>query len=127
MQAQEWAHSYRYSLKKDELARVDITSTNSGKSVKYELFFRWTLVVKDRVTLLLNYKGHPYQYVLYKKRSLDTIRVELLNDGQNKLKDKTFLILVLDKIDKKEGEVSFNLFIKDKNSRILVDFKKADK
>jgi len=127
LQAQEWAHSYRYSLKKDELARVDITSTNSGKSVKYELFFRWTLVVKDRVTLLLNYKGHPYQYVLYKKRSLDTIRVELLNDGQNKLKDKTFLILVLDKIDKKEGEVSFNLFIKDKNSRILVDFKKADK
>ena len=119
-----WTHSHRYTLKKDELAKVVISTTKSKGEVKYDLFFRWTLVVKDRVTILLNYKNHPYQYVLYKKRGLDRIKIVLLRDGSNKLLDKTYLFLVLSDINQGKKEVDFDIFIQDEMSRIFVDFKK---
>ena len=119
-----WTHSYRYTLKKDEVAKVTIGTTESKGLTKYELFFRWTLIVKDRVTVLLNYKGHPYQYVLYKKRALDRVKLELLKDGSNRLSQRTYLFLVLSDINHGKKEVDFDIFIKDERSRIFVDFAK---
>jgi hypothetical protein len=115
-----WAHSYKYTLKKDEVANVGVSTTESKGADKSALFFRWTSIVGDRVTVLLNHKG--YQYILYKKRSLDRVKLSLLPDGSNRIEDKNYLILVLSDINHGKKEVDFDIFISDKKNRILVEF-----
>jgi hypothetical protein len=122
---QAWDFSYRYSLKKDEIAHVVVGTSESKGQKSFDLFFRWTLNVKDRVTVLFNFKGHPYQYILYKKRSLDRVKINLLNDGIDRFADKTYLYLVLSDINQEKKVVDFDIFISDKNKRILVKFEKV--
>ncbi|WP_024953995.1 hypothetical protein [Sulfurospirillum arcachonense] len=114
-----WTHQYTYKLKKDEVAVIGINASGVEKD---KFFFRWTSIIKDRVTTLVNHQGYPHQYILYKKRSLDRAKFYLLPDGSNRIENRTYLLLVLSDIDKGNKEVSFDIFIKDNKSRILVDF-----
>lgn len=91
------------------------------------MFFRWTLIVKDRVTILVNNQGHPHQYILYKKRSLDSVRLSLLPDGEDRIVDNAYMLLVLSDINQRNNEVDFDIFIKDQKKRILVDFEQPKK
>lgn len=116
----EWDYEHRYTLKKDEIANVGISSPGGGSTSQF--VFRWTLLVKDRVTVLVNAQGYPHQYILYKKRSLDRVSIPLLADGANRFSDKTFLVLVLSDINQSNNEVNFDIFIRDNKKRILVDF-----
>ncbi len=115
-----WTHTYKYTLKKDELAKISFSNVKSKD--KYSFFFRWTTIVSDRVTVLLNYKGYPHQYILYKKRSLDRVKFFVLSDGKNRLDDKSYIIVALDEINQEKKIVSFDIFIKDDKNRILVEF-----
>ncbi len=117
-----WDHQHRYTLKKDEIANITISTTESKGLDKSQVFFRWTLIVKDRVTVLLNQQGYPHQYIMYKKRSLDRVLLPLLPDGPDELNDKSYLLLVLSDINQSKNEVDFDIFIKDNKKRILVDF-----
>lgn len=117
-----WTFSHKYTLKKDEIATIVISTTESKGKDKDKLFFRWTLIVEDRVTVLMNQFSYPHQYVLYDKRSLDTLKVSLLPDDGNRFDSQTYMFLVLNKIDHKKQEVDFDVFVKDKESRILIDF-----
>lgn len=117
-----WAHTYSYTLKKDEIANLSMSTTESKGEDKSGLFFRWTQVTGERVTVLLNDNGHPHQYILYKKRSLDRIKLNLLKDGSNNMEDITYMVLVLTDINQGKDEVNFDIFIKDNKNRILVDF-----
>jgi hypothetical protein len=117
-----WTHTHSYTLKKDEVANVGFSTIESKGADKDSLFFRWTSIVKDRVTILLNSKGYPHQYILYKKRSLDRIKFYLLPDGSNRMEDRSYLLLVLSDINQGKNEVSFDIFIKDDKNRIVVEF-----
>ena len=117
-----WTHAHKYTLKKDEIASIEISTTESKGLDKSSLFFRWTTIVGDRVTVLLNHKGYPHQYILYKKRSLDRVKLYLLPDGSNKMLDRSYLLLVLADINQGNKEVNFDIFIKDNRNRILVEF-----
>lgn len=117
-----WTHTYKYTLKKDEIASIGISTTESKGLDKSSLFFRWTSIVGDRVTVLLNHKGYPHQYILHKKRSLDRVKLYLLPNGSNQMEDKTYLLLVLADINQGNKEVDFDIFIKDDKNRILVEF-----
>jgi hypothetical protein len=123
--ANTWDHQFHYKLKKDELANIVLykTKANSKELKKSEFIFRWTLVVKDRVTVLVNNQGYPHQYILYKKHSLKSIRLPLIPDGSNRLTDNAYILLVLSDINRRNNEVNFDIFIKDQKKRILVDFK----
>lgn len=121
-----WTHQYRYTLKKDQNAHVVVsTSASKGEDVR-DFYFRWTLMVGDRVTTLVNYKGYPKQFVLYKKSGLNRARFELLSDGPSMLSDKSYLLLVLSDIDQSKNEVDFDIFIYDEKKRTLVEFKPTD-
>ncbi|DAB32001.1 MAG TPA: hypothetical protein CFH79_06020 [Sulfurospirillum sp. UBA11407] len=117
-----WDHQHRYTLKKDEIAHITIATTESKGLDKSEFFFRWTLLVGDRVTLLVNAQGYPHQYILYKKRSLDRVDFQLLPNGESEFNDKTNLLLVLSDIGQSKKEIDFDIFIQDNKKRILVDF-----
>ena len=113
-----WTHTHKYTLKKDEIANIGTSTTESKGLDKSSLFFRWTMIVGDRVTVLLNHKGYPHQYILYKKRSLDRVKLYLLPNGSNQIEDRTYLLLVLSDINQDNKEVSFDIF----KNRILVEF-----
>jgi hypothetical protein len=117
-----WTHTHKYTLKKDEVANIGTSTTESKGLDKSSLFFRWTTIVGDRVTVLLNHKGYPHQYILYKKRSLDRVKLYLLPDGASRMVDRTYLLLVLTDINQDKQEVSFDILIEDKKNRILVEF-----
>jgi hypothetical protein len=125
LSANTWDHQFHYKLKKDELANIVLykTKANSKELKKSEFIFRWTLVVKDRVTILVNNQGYPHQYILYEKRSLKSVRLPLMPDGSNRLTDNAYILLVLSDINQRDNEVNFDIFIKDQKKRILVDFK----
>jgi hypothetical protein len=117
-----WTHTHKYTLKKDEIANIGTSTTESKGLDKSSLFFRWTTIVGDRVTILLNHKGYPHQYILYKKRSLDRVKLYLLPNGSNQMIDRSYLLLVLADINQGNQEVSFDILIEDNKNRILVEF-----
>ena len=117
-----WTHTHRYSLKKDEIANIGFSTTESKGANSDSFFFRWTSIVGDRVTILLNHKGYPHQYILYKKRSLDRVKFYLLPDGSNRMVDRSYLLLVLSDINQGKKVVDFDIFIKDNKNRVLVEF-----
>ena len=117
-----WTHMHKYTLKKDEIANIRVSTTESKGASSNTLFFKWTTIVGDRVTVLLNHKGYPHQYILYKKRSLDMVKLYLLPDGSNRIEDRSYLLLILSDIRQGNSEVDFDIFIKDNKNRILVDF-----
>jgi len=117
-----WAHTHQYTLKKDEVANIGTSTTESKGLDKSSLFFRWTTIVGDRVTVLLNHKGYPHQYILYKKRSLDRVKLYLLPDGSSRLGERTYLLIVLTDINQDNKEVSFDILVSDNKNRVLVEF-----
>lgn len=118
----EWTHSHRFVLDKDELGIVLTNEMAAKWKEKKKFIFRWTQIVKNRVTVLVNNDGHPHQYILYKKRSLDRVKFNLLSDGSSRMADVTYMIFVLSDIDHGKNKVSFDIFIEDKKNRIFVDF-----
>jgi hypothetical protein len=121
-----WDYQHRYKLKKDQIANITIGTTESKGEEKIQFYFRWTLIVKDRVTTLVNSEGYPHQYVLYKKRSLDRVLFPLLRKASDELNNKTYLLLVLSDVNQSKNEVNFDIFIKDNKKRILVDFNQPE-
>jgi len=117
-----WTHSHRYKLKKDEIASVSYNKAKSKAEDKQEFIFRWTSVIADRVTLLVNHKGYPHQYILYNKRSLKSIKLDLLPHGSNKLAERSYILLSLFDINQGDGTVDFDVFVKDDKQRVLVEF-----
>lgn len=118
----KWTHSHRYTLKKDEVASLDYSTTVSKGEDNQTVAFRWTSVIDDRVTVLLKHKGYPHQYILYKKRSLNSIKLNLLPHGSNQMDDRSYLFMTLSDINQGKGEVDFDIFIKDNKNRIMVEF-----
>lgn len=120
--AVNWSHQHRYTLKKDEIANIKIsTSVSKGEDKRY-LTFSWTLQVADRITVLVHHLGYPHQYVLYKRRGLNSVRFVLLPNGSNQIEDNSFLLLTLSDINQGKAEVDFDIFIQDEKNRILVEF-----
>lgn len=117
-----WSQQGSFKLKKDEVANISVGVAVSEDTNQSSFSFRWTLVVNDRVTMLVNNNGYPTQHILYDKRSLDSLQFPLIVDGANRVEERSYLLLVLSQISEKKDEVDFNIFIKDDKQRILVSF-----
>lgn len=122
-----WSQQESFKLKKDELADISIRSRASKGADAYNFTFKWTLVVGDRVTVLLSDRGHPRQLILYKKRNLDSASFDLYKDGASKFGERSYMLLVLSDVSEKKDIIDFNVYIKDDKKRVLVDFGKNEK
>ncbi|NCD12966.1 MAG: hypothetical protein EOL93_10485 [Epsilonproteobacteria bacterium] len=130
----EYEYHHQFVLKKDEIGlvlinRKEVTKkpTAENPTNEYLLKLRWTLFTNSMLTLLVNYRGYPTQYVLEKKYPLSSIVIPLLPDGENKMLTQTYAKIVFTDFDQRNREGILDIFIEDNQQRIEVEFRPKKK
>lgn len=130
----EYEYEHKFMLKKDEVGLVlinhkEVTKkpTAENPNNEYLLKLRWTLFTNNMLTLLVNYRGYPTQYVLEQKYPLESIVIPLLPDGDNKMVARTYVRVVFNDFDQRNKEAILDIFIEDNQQRIEVEFKPKKK
>lgn len=112
-------HIYKFELKKDERASVQIKEL--GYEDKVQNFdFYWTLFDNTNIIVHSKFRKFPRQFVLSLRRNLDWTSQTLIPDYQNPHIDRARLILEFS--DYKKGIATFTIYIEDKDSRLMVEF-----
>jgi len=127
-------YQHQFILKKDEIGSIFINrkeirkkATKENPNNEYLLRLRWTLFANNSLIVLLNYRGHPKQYVLEKKYPLESIIIPLLPDGENVITSQVYAKIVFADFNQSNKEAIFDVFIQDVSERILVEFKPIKK
>jgi len=130
----QYEYAHQFILKKDEpglvlINRKEVTKkpTADNPNNEYILRLRWTLYTNNMLTVLVNYRGYPMQYVMEKKHPLETVIIPLLPDGENKMLSQTYLKIVFTDFDQRNKEAILDIFIEDNLQRIEVEFKPKKK
>ncbi len=126
----QYEYQHQFVLKKDELGyvyinRKEVTKKASAENPTndYLLKLRWTLFANDQLFVLVNYRGHPYQYILKKNYPLESITLPLLPEGENKMNAKVLIKIVFNDFSQSNREAILDIFIEDNQERINVEFK----
>lgn len=88
----------------------------------YVMRFRWTLFANDQLFLLVNYRGHPYQYILKKRFPLESVTLPLLPEGIDTMNAKVLIKILFNDFDQSNKEAVLDIFIEDNQQRINVEF-----
>jgi len=110
-----WNFSTKVELKKDQLYSLSIDDAE----IKKRLFFRWTLFHNNGLVLLLNYDGHPHQYILYDSYRKDTIRLKIARKIGH-TDNVPFLLLVFKEFDFENRKAKFDILVKDSSNKLLI-------
>ncbi len=123
-------HQHRFVLKKDEIGTVLINRKEATKRAsaensanEYLLKLRWTLFANEQLFLLVNYRGHPYQYIMKKNAPLEVVQLPLLNDGENRLESKVFIKIIFNDFNQSNKEAILDIIIEDNAQRIEVEYR----
>lgn len=126
----KYEYQHQFVLKKDELGFVYINrkeltkkATTENPTNDYLLKLRWTLFANNQLFLLVNYRGHPYQYILKKTYPLESVVLPLLPDGEDKMNAKVLIKIVFNDFNQSNKEAILDIFIEDNQERIQVEFK----
>ena len=110
-----WDYSFKTELEKDQVYRLSV----DDEEIKKQLFFRWTLFHNNGLVLLVNYDGHPHQYVLYERYRNDTVRLKIARKiGYTA--HAPFLLLVFKEFDFEKMKAKFEILVKDSSKKLLV-------
>lgn len=125
-----YEYEHRFVLKKDELGLVYINrkeatkkATAENPSNEYLLKVRWTLFANDQLFVLVNYRGHPYQYILKKNEPLKSVTLPLLPDGDDRSRTKVWLKIIFNDFQQETHQAVLDMVIEDNEQRIEVEFK----
>ncbi|RUM66585.1 MAG: hypothetical protein DSZ06_02945 [Sulfurospirillum sp.] len=112
-----WDSLHTYTLKKDQVAKVEIT--NREDQTKELIKFRWTLYTNKRLVLLLKKGAYPTQYILQQRYKANSIKINLSDEYIDEF-DRAFLRLSFK--DFKSKKAKFDLFVSDPKKRFYVEF-----
>ncbi|MDO4673759.1 exporting protein [Campylobacter sp.] len=112
-------YTYKFELKKDQKASVQIKELGFEEEVQ-NFDFYWTLFDNTNIIVHSKYRKFPRQFVLSLRRNLDWATQSLIPDYKNPPLDRARLILEF--YDYKKGIATFNVYVEDKDSRLLVEF-----
>lgn len=115
-----FAYTYKFTLKKDEKASVEIKEIGYENKVQ-NFDFYWTLFDNTNIIVHSKFRQYPRQFVMSLRRNLDWETQTLIPDYTNPNIDRARLILEFSQYNK--GEAIFNVYIEDKDSRLSVEFK----
>ena len=110
-----WDYSFQTELKKDEIYRLSVDDTEIVK----QLYFRWTLYHNEGLVLLVNYDGHPHQFILYDRYNEDSVRLKIAR----KVRYSThapFLLLIFKEFDFSTRKAQFEILVKDTSKKLAV-------
>ncbi len=126
----KYEYAHQFVLKKDELGMVIINRKEVVKKTTadvindpYVMRFRWTLFANNQLFLLVNYRGHPYQYILNKSYPLESVSLPLLPEGIDQMNAKVLIKIVFNDFSQSNKEAVLDIFIEDNQERINVEFK----
>ncbi|MBX1886120.1 exporting protein [Campylobacter peloridis] len=112
-------YTYKFTLKKDEKARVIIKEIDYPDEI-YSFDFSWTLFDQTNIIVHSKYKKYPRQFVMSLRRNLNWVDQTLIPDYKNPHIDRARLILEFSNFEKGEG--IFTIYIEDREKRLEVKF-----
>lgn len=117
MEASAWRESKNFTLKKDELVKILIKSEGQERI----LSFRWTLFADKGLVVHESFDRFVGQHILYATHANQSFRKPLLPPKRSQ-KDVPYLIVVFKKFDEANGTAQMDLFLIDKENRIVLDY-----
>lgn len=112
-------YTYKFTLKKDERASVEIKELGYDNGVQ-NFDFYWTLFDNTNIIVHSKFRKYPRQFVMSLRRNLDWVTQTLIPDYTNPHIDRARLILEFSGYNK--GLATFTVYIEDKESRLMVEF-----
>ena len=116
-QAAAWRESKSFILKKDELAKILVKSEGQERLLN----FRWTLYTDKALVVHESFDRIVGQHVLYVGHTNQSFRKVLLSSEKTS-RDVPYIIVVFKKFDDGNKTAQMDLFLIDKESRIVLDY-----
>ncbi len=113
-------YTYKFTLKKDERASVEIKELGFEDKVQ-NFDFYWTLFDTNKIIVHTKYRKFPRQFVLSLRRNLNWATQTLIPDYTKPNVDRARLIFEFSEFNKK-SEAVFTIYIEDAESRLEVKF-----
>lgn len=117
LEASAWRESKNFTLKKDELVKILIKSEGQERV----LSFRWTLYTDKGLVVHESFDRFVGQHILYAAHSNQSFRKSLLPPKRSQ-KDVPYVIVVFKKFDEANATAQMDLFLIDKENRIVLDY-----
>lgn len=117
LDAAAWRETKSFTLKKDELVKVLVKSG----AYERELNFRWTLYTDKALVVHENFDRFVGQHILYIGHANQSFRKRLLPPKRSQ-KDVPYVIVVFKKFDDANATAQLDLFLIDKEKRIVLDY-----
>lgn len=115
--AAAWRESKSFILKKDELAKILVKSEGQERLLN----FRWTLYADKALVVHESFDRFVGQHVLYVGHTNQSFRKVLLST-QKTQRDVPYIIVVFKKFDDGNKTAQMDLFLIDKENRIVLDY-----
>lgn len=117
LDAAAWRESKSFVLKKDELVKVLVKSEGQERV----LDFRWTLYTDKGLVVHESFDRFVGQHILYAGHANQSFRKRLLPPKRSQ-KDVPFVVVVFKKFDEVNATAQMDLFLIDKEKRIVLDY-----
>lgn len=117
LDAAAWRESKNFTLKKDELVKILVKSEGQERL----LSFRWTLYTDKALVVHESFDRFVGQHILYASHANQSFRKTLL-PAKRSQKDVPYVIVVLKKFDEANATAQMDLFLIDKENRIVLDY-----
>ncbi|MGA9046652.1 hypothetical protein [Sulfuricurvum sp.] len=117
MEASAWRESKSFTLKKDELVKILIKSEGQERVLN----FRWTLYTDKGLVVHESFDRFVGQHILFATHANQSFRKRLLPPKRSQ-KDVPYVIVVFKKFDEANATAQMDLFLIDKENRIVLDY-----
>jgi len=116
-QAAGWRETKSFILKKDELVKILVKSEGQERLLN----FRWTLYTDKGLVVHESFDRIVGQHILYAGYTNQSFRKVLL-PAKRSQKDVPYVTVVFKKFDEGNATAQMDLFLFDKESRIVLDY-----
>jgi len=117
LDAAAWRETKSFILKKDELVKVLVKSEGQERVLN----FRWTLYTDKGLVVHESFDRFVGQHILYAGHANQSFRKRLLPPKRSQ-KDVPFVVVVFKKFDEANATAQMDLFLIDKEKRIVLDY-----
>lgn len=112
-----WRESESFILKKDQMVKILVKSEGQERILN----FRWTLYTDKALVVHENFDRFVGQHILYAGHANQSFRKQLLPLKRSQ-QDIPYVLVVFKKFDEGNATAQMDLFLIDKENRIVLDY-----